>query len=416
MTFEISDGTLRSRIDRTYVYDDYWISAHPDLQPQINFTLVVDATQNGSACFTQGQNSFYVEDPTEALGCADPFLADYLINQARQFALPWLLSKLITDIGVVQLSEGDDAVAQNSYLELFHQELGLSILVYSSSDLPYAIRSKEKNVVFGDSASDLVFSDWELVSTSTATSTQVTSVRLPHRLQTVYNSVSVLEDIAVESIILNEVLQEDFFESGSATTVLRQSQRLATSSEYPRSEVLEFFEAGLWDGPFEGNVSQVVVGYPIPGMEQIMTIYIGYPDYVQVMVEFENGLLITDAAPHRSKIILEWVEANKGGKKITHVVPSHHHRDHVGSVADYLAAGATLGIPEVAKDLYNFTGTVSSMATYSEDSPFVMKDKTVEFRSFWKKGNPHAEDWSFGVATRVDSSNSGDAVVCSLQM
>ncbi len=142
-----------------------------------------------------------------------------------------------------------------------------------------------------------------------------------------------------------------------------------------------------------------------------MTIYIGYPDYVQVMVEFENGLFITDAALHRSKIILEWVEANKGGKKTTHVVPSHHHRDHVGSVADYLAAGATLGIPEVAKDLYNFTGTVSSMATYSEDSPFVMKDKTVEFRSFWKKGNPHAEDWSFGVATRVDSSNSGDAVV-----
>ncbi len=51
-----------------------------------------------------------------------------------------------------------------------------------------------------------VYDDWKLVSTSTATSTQVTSVRLPHRLQTVYNSVSVLEDIAVESIILNEVL------------------------------------------------------------------------------------------------------------------------------------------------------------------------------------------------------------------
>lgn len=159
------------------------------------------------------------------------------------------------------------------------------------------------------------------------------------------------------------------------------------------------------------NVSDVVVEHPLAGLPEIMTVYVSYPDYVQVLVEFEDGLLITDAAPHRSKLILEWVAANMKGKNITHVVPSHHHFDHACGFGDYMAAGATLVIPEVAKALYNFTGQVSKMQTYTDDSPFVVADDKVQFRSFWKAENPHAEDWTFGVATRAEPTNSTEFVI-----
>ena len=204
-----------------------------------------------------------------------------------------------------------------------------------------------------------------------------------------------------------------YFNTSGQSQPTTKPSKPARSPEYPRSEVHEFFEAGLWGGPFREfyNASNVIVGHPIPGLKEIMTLYIGYADYVQLLVEFEDGLLITDAPPHRSKIILDWVKSNMQGKRITHVVPSHHHRDHAGGVDDYVAAGATLIVPQVAKDLYNLTGKVTSMETYTNESPFVLKDSNVQFRSFWKDENPNARDWSFSVATRATPTNDADFVV-----
>ena len=76
-----------------------------------------------------------------------------------------------------------------------------------------------------------------------------------------------------------------------------------------------------------------------------------------------------------------------------------------------VAAGATLVVPEIAKDLYNLTGKVSSMETYTDDAPFVLKDANIQFRSFWKDENPHARDWTFGVATRANPTDDKDFVV-----
>jgi hypothetical protein len=92
------------------------------------------------------------------------------------------------------------------------------------------------------------------------------------------------------------------------------------------------------------------------------------------------------------------------------LVPSHHHRDHAGGVDDYVAAGAMLVVPEVARELYNLTGRVTSMATYTDDEPFEFKDGSIEFRSFWREENPHARDWSFSVATRANPSTDDDVV------
>ena len=413
MTFDLTNG-LRSRIDRAYEYDDYWVWGFPDLQPHINFSLVVDAADNGCGCFVKGQNSFYTQDPSVAEGFTDPYLTDYLVHQTRQFALPWLLIRFLADAAHIQVKSTVVDVSGETYSELVHETLGLSLLVNTTNHIPYAVRSMEQHLVFGNSTNDVLLVAWKNVQFE-ASATKHT-VMLPHRLQTVYNSMSVLEDFIIDSILVNGVLQSDFFATKPApkgTGGGTNPQHPATSPEYPRSEVHEFFESGLWSGPFTdfANVSDVVVDHPVPGLKEIMNIWVAYADYVQVLVEFEDGLLITDAAPHRSTIILEWVKANMNGKKITHVVPSHHHRDHAGGVADYVAAGATLVIPEIALELYNFTGSLSAVETYTAEQPFVVKDDKVEFRSFWKVENPHAVDWTFGIANAADTSVDSDFVV-----
>lgn len=415
MTFDLSSDGLRSRVDRSYVYDEYWVWAFPDLAPSMNYTLIVQDGSDGFACFNDGQNSFFAADPSVPLGYADAYLTDYLIHQTHQFALPWLFKKFMSDLATLELSDVQDPVSKKTYRSISSGTLGLAMLIDPFTQLPYAIRSQEDHVVFGNSTSDLVLSSWARVEAGNGT------MLFPHRMQTIYNCEAMLEDFVITSIGINENLSLDFFEpkiaphpSDPYSPTSTTPSKPARNPEYPRSEVHEFFESGLWNGPFGEtyNASDVHIGHPIEGLDEINTVYIGgYPDYVQLMIEFDDGILVTDAPPHRSRILLEWIRANKKGKKVTHVVPSHHHRDHAGGFVDYVEAGATLVIPEVAAALYNFTGGVSQMATYSNSEPFVKKDSKVQFRSFWQDENPHARDWSFSVAATAKPSEPDQFVV-----
>lgn len=364
----------------------------------MNYTIVMKDGDDGYACFTKGQNSFFIDDPTQALGYADSFLTDYLVNQAHQFALPWLLKQMTVTPSNLRSYEMTEPITNNRFrvLEMIGSEL--SLIVNATTHIPYKIRALERHATFGNSTNDLLLSNYSTVSFGGDSNL---SFLLPHRLQTVFNSVNVLEDVKFDSITLNPTFERGFFDPLPVSNKQTPPQSPKQSNVYPRSEVHEFFEAGLWGGPFESfyNTSNVTVNYPIPSIPQIMSVYVGYADYVQLVVNFTDGILVTDAAPHRSRILLQWVKENFN-KPITHVVPSHHHRDHAGGVPDYVAAGAVLVVPEVAKDFYSEVnrGNVK-FATYNETDPFILKDNIVQFRSAWREENPHARDWSYGIAT-----------------
>ena len=315
MSFLELNGTLRERIDRSYVFNDYWIWAWPTLTPEMNYSVVVRDGDDGFACFNQGQNSFYAEDHEVALGYADSYLTDYLVHQAHQFALPWLI-KQFAAAQSLRVSQVEDPLTGVVLPALEHPSFSLTLVV--NNDLPYMVRSYEQHRIYGQSTSDIIFSNYSMFD----------SILLPQRIQTVYNTFNLLEDFFVDDITINQAWPGDFFEPKLLNTTPKAPKQ---SEEYPRSEVHEFFETALWGGPFPFNVSDVEVEYPVPGIEAIKSVYVGYADYVQLLVEFDEGFLITDAAPHRSKILLDWV-AQTSRKNITYVVPSHHHRDHAGGV------------------------------------------------------------------------------------
>ena len=163
----------------------------------MDYSLVVKDGSDGFACFTRGQNSFFAPDPSAALGYADPYLTDYLVHQARQFALPWLVKKFVSETSQLQQSQIQDHISGNTYLSVDHNRLGLAMLINTTGHLPYAIRSQEYHRVFGNSTSDVVISDWKV---SAASQDGGFKMLLPHRFQTVYNSESVLEDFIVTSM------------------------------------------------------------------------------------------------------------------------------------------------------------------------------------------------------------------------
>ncbi|PNP43493.1 hypothetical protein TGAMA5MH_04465 [Trichoderma gamsii] len=189
-----------------------------------------------------------------------------------------------------------------------------------------------------------------------------------------------------DSITLNPTFDRGFFDPLPVSDKQTPPQSLKQSDVYPRSEVHESFKASLWGGPFESfyNTSNITVNYPIPSIPQIMSVNVGYADYIQLVWVMENF-----------------------NKPITHVVPSHHHGDHAGGVPDYVAAGAMLIIPEIAKVFYpEVNGGNVNFATYNETDPFILKDDIVQFRPAWREENPHARDWPYGITTSACPSDS----------
>jgi glyoxylase-like metal-dependent hydrolase (beta-lactamase superfamily II) len=59
-------------------------------------------------------------------------------------------------------------------------------------------------------------------------------------------------------------------------------------------------------------------------------------------IEQQSGVVIVEAPLYeaRAKAIYDWVTANIPGKPVTHVVSSHHHRDHAGALRTFVARGA----------------------------------------------------------------------------
>ena len=393
MSFREHNNTLQERIDRAYNYNDYWIWAWPNLAPGINYSMVLQDGPDGFACFNQGQNSFH-SDPTVALGYADAFLTDHLIQQAHQFALPWLIKQFMAAQSLV-VSQVKDHLTGVALPAIEHPNIGLTLVM--NNNLPYMIRSYEQHKIFGNSTSDVIFSNYSTFG----------SMLLPQRIQTVYNNFNMIEDFFADNVRINPSWPAYYFEPKSNTTPIAPSR----SKEYPRSEVHEFFESALWGGPFPFNVSNVKVEYPVPGVPAIKSVYVEYADYLQLLIEFDEGFLVTDAPPHRSNILLEWVKHNSE-KQILYVVPTHHHRDHAGGVGDYVAAGAKLVVPDIAKDYYeNVNDGQVDFLTYTEEQPFALNDGKVQFRSFWREENPHAVDWSYSVATAACPANDTGVVV-----
>ncbi|KAF2170390.1 hypothetical protein M409DRAFT_51437 [Zasmidium cellare ATCC 36951] len=408
ISFRFNSSGLSSRIDREYAYDDYWVWEIPSLRPLADMSLVVRDDSEQYACFVNGSNNF-LSDFRSTQGYTDELVTNYLIHQAHQYALPWLLQQFLKNDTELEKYQVQQRYSRATYGAIESAELGLTLLFDLATKLPYAVRSLENHVVYGPSTSDLVFTNFQPSEIRNGS-----SIKLPLRLQTVYNSMYVLEDILLDSITVNPAFPSGFFEGHAPTpdpqnTVQRLTAAQPSSSpEYPLSEIHEWYEAGIWAGPFTEmyNTSSIVVDYPDPTFKNIMKIYVGYNDYNQLLIEHETGFIITDAPPHRSKIIIEWLRQTRPDKKITHVVPTHHHSDHADGFVDYVNDGATLVVPYVARNYYG-QAIAQRIITYTAEKPFVFRDNLIDFRSYWSPSSPpHTEDQAFPVVTKANATDS----------
>jgi glyoxylase-like metal-dependent hydrolase (beta-lactamase superfamily II) len=114
----------------------------------------------------------------------------------------------------------------------------------------------------------------------------------------------------------------------------------------------EFHEAFAGLGvPLDGLQTTIAAQQVAPGVW-----YLGGGSHNSLAIEQAAGVVIVEAPLYeaRAQAIYAWVAASIG-KPVTHVIATHHHRDHAGGLRTFIARGAKLVIGEAARPFFSRT-------------------------------------------------------------
>jgi hypothetical protein len=144
--------------------------------------------------------------------------------------------------------------------------------------------------------------------------------------------------------------------------------------DYGFAQLGEWASNGLWTGKYKGKASNVSATHPIPTVPQLWHLrFLDAPSYNQIIMEFDDALIVGEAPPQQSFQVMQWVKDNLG-KNITHIwvrdisvsirsksnpryltgnQSTHHHHDHSYGTRDYIAAGATAIVLDTAVEYWS---------------------------------------------------------------
>ncbi|KAH6949740.1 hypothetical protein BKA56DRAFT_506653, partial [Ilyonectria sp. MPI-CAGE-AT-0026] len=358
--------------------------ARASLQP-MEFSLLIEGGDAAHAAVVRGSYDYY-NPGGEPTGYVDGLLASYLITEAYKWQ-PLLLQTVNAPVGYSQ----DTAIPEHvPNIEIVHDETtGLAILFDADTHLPHIIRSYEDHPFYGPSTHDLLVHSY----------TEVNGVQFPQRFRTIYNGRNVIGDYVADQVLVNSQLPADFFSKPGNGTIPERSVPIL-DSEYSFAEIGETSANFIWAGPYTHTFADLEAATTQP-FEDIPGLWIMSLTMRQAVVELEDGsVIVLDAPPHQSKLVLQWVR-ERLGKNVTHVWvirPTHHHHDHAFGVVDFVAAGAKVIAPEHAANYYsNLNLTADQMVTYKRGGSLVLKDSQTQLALVDMQATLHSEDHGYAI-------------------
>ncbi|KAF9776610.1 hypothetical protein IL306_005184 [Fusarium sp. DS 682] len=272
-------------------------------------------------------------------------------------------------------------------------QLDILLIIHPDTYLPYIVRTTEDHPIYGNCTKDIYLSDYKYVK----------GVQFPHTFQTVYDSgqriSTVLEDFVIDKVKINQGIPDSFFRSLPADKNEKKKFSPKKNPSVPLGLITDYSTSLL--GSAVKNVSLEALKSATPvGLPQVHWLIIDDSHelgFKQMIIEFENEVIVCDAPPLWTKTVMKWVE-REIGKNITHVAPSHHHRDHSGGVAEYVAAGAKLVIPEMAVEYWSRVPG-AEFITFNQTHPYVHRDNKIQAWFNWADQAPHAADWTYVMVT-----------------
>ncbi|KAH7166477.1 hypothetical protein EDB81DRAFT_839002 [Dactylonectria macrodidyma] len=358
ISFSFKSDELQQRIDRQFVPSDYWIWSSPTLSP-FNFSLVVQSGDDGFACYVNGNNQI------------------------------WLPSDLAS-----------------GYTDFHDSHLELTVIFDPSTNLPYIVRTFEDHPIHGASTFDLYLTDYKTVE----------GLKFPHQIQSVYNSTSrnldaVLEDFTIEKTTVNPKFPSGFFDGIPEDESMFPKAAPHKVEGFSHARITEFSSNMLWSGLKNTTAEDLNSTQPIPGLPSVHWLILEGDDVgvKQMIIEFETEVIVCDAAPQHSLSVIQWIADNLN-KPITHLWPTHHHRDHSGGAKDFVEVGAKLIVPEMAVQYWSSIPN-ATFVTFNDTHPYVHSDENTQAWFMWEPQGFHASDLSYSFVTTKCPSNDSPVAV-----
>lgn len=188
----------------------------------------------------------------------------------------------------------------------------MTVIFDPATNLPFIIRSYEEHPILGICTSDLQLTNY----------TSVDGILFPQRFQTIYNtpleSNAVLEDFLVEDIKINPSFPHTFFEGLSANESDTIRVAPAKIAKVSHAEIGEFNSNMMWSGG-ELTAKYMSGSNPVADLPHLWNLLSNDTNlpYAQLVMEFEDGVIVADAPPHQTRSTIQWVEDNLR-KPITH--------------------------------------------------------------------------------------------------
>ena len=252
-----------------------------------------------------------------------------------------------------------------------------TVFFEGASGMPARVRTDDDDPVEGDSAFDLLLSDWRTVG----------AIKVAHRRIYRLNDLTVA-DIQLNSVVLGAPVKEELFAAADVpgagrSDLPRPAGRAGSSLRGSADEVpwQWFIRRGnmgtlldtdemAWDPALSG-------GLRLESLAEGVFMTQG-ASHNTLVVEMDDFLVAVDApvSDAYSLWLLEALRQRFPGKPVRYLALTHHHVDHVAGLRPYLQAGATLLVGAGAGDYWRTR--IARPHRLSPTSPALLEPRVTE--------------------------------------
>jgi glyoxylase-like metal-dependent hydrolase (beta-lactamase superfamily II) len=272
------------------------------------------------------------------------------------------------------------------------------VLFDRTSKLPFVVRTRDDDHLYGDSDYDVILGDWKTVA----------GVQLAHSMSFRLGGRET-QRLTYKEVTANVPIAQEAFE---VPEKLRKAALASATSDLPYQWVIRrLFLGRLLDSdaiyfPPGGGFKLVELA---PNVQHVVG---GSAN--NLIVAMRDGIVIFDAPVNegQSRWVIDAAKKKYPGKPISHLVLTHHHMDHTGGMRTYVAEGATVVVPAPTKAYFEQVvkapHAVSPDALQKQPRPanivevtetMTLKDDTVQI-NLHNIPNPHSEGMLIGHVVR----------------
>ena len=246
------------------------------------------------------------------------FFANVLVREAWRFS-PAIVRSLQASYGTLATT----MVRINGarlYPAVTDSALNLTVIFDPDTYLPSRIRAYEHHEILGPSTNDVLLYNY----------TTVNGIGLPQNIKLLYNEDLMLQEISLDSFEVNQNLTSDFFQ-GLPPIIVNQTVSGAPptpplySDFYNPAQIFEFSQNWFYAGPYSGTLPKLNVIKPIDSLPNLY--HLTFEDntiYRTVVAVFDDAIMVTDAPPQQSLLVIQWVQETFN-RTPTHLLVTHHH-------------------------------------------------------------------------------------------